>query len=33
VRAIAKLHGGRLQFEDGGPGLIAQLVFPASDEP
>jgi signal transduction histidine kinase len=32
VRAIAKLHGGNLQLEDAGPGLIAQLVLPASDD-
>jgi signal transduction histidine kinase len=32
VRAIAKLHGGTLQLEDAGPGLIAQLVLPASED-
>jgi len=32
VRAIAKLHGGRLQLEDAAPGLIAQLVLPATDD-
>ncbi len=29
VRAIARLHGGSLQLEDAGPGLIARLVLPA----
>jgi signal transduction histidine kinase len=28
VLAIARLHGGRLQLEDAGPGLIARLVLP-----
>jgi len=30
VLAIARLHGGSLQLEDAGPGLIARLVLPAS---
>ena len=30
VLAIAKLHGGSLQLEDAGPGLIARLVLPAT---
>jgi signal transduction histidine kinase len=29
VLAIARLHGGRLQLADAGPGLIARLVLPA----
>jgi signal transduction histidine kinase len=29
VLAIARLHGGSLQLEDAGPGLIARLVLPA----
>jgi signal transduction histidine kinase len=29
VLAIARLHGGNLQLEDAGPGLIARLVLPA----
>ena len=33
VRAIARLHGGSLQFEDAGPGLIARLILPAFDRP
>lgn len=33
VRAIARLHGGSLQLEDAGPGLIARLVLPAFDSP
>jgi signal transduction histidine kinase len=28
VLAIARLHGGDLQLEDAGPGLIARLVLP-----
>ena len=31
VLAIARLHGGSLQLEDAGPGLIARLVLPAVD--
>jgi signal transduction histidine kinase len=30
VAAIARLHGGRLEFADGNPGLIATLTLPAS---
>jgi signal transduction histidine kinase len=30
VLAIARLHGGSLQLEDAGPGLIARLVLPPS---
>ena len=29
VLAIARLHGGSLQLEDGAPGLVARLVLPA----
>ncbi|HEV8019536.1 MAG TPA: HAMP domain-containing sensor histidine kinase [Steroidobacteraceae bacterium] len=31
VRAIARLHGGTLQLEDAGPGLVARLVLPVSE--
>jgi signal transduction histidine kinase len=30
VLAIARLHGGSLQLQDAGPGLIAQLVLPVT---
>jgi signal transduction histidine kinase len=33
VIAIARLHGGDLQLENGNPGLIARLVLPAFDSP
>ena len=29
VQAVAKLHGGRLELADNGPGLIARIVVPA----
>jgi len=29
VIAIARLHGARLEFADGGPGFVARLLFPA----
>jgi signal transduction histidine kinase len=32
VAAIARLHGGRLEFTDGTPGLIATLTLPASSQ-
>lgn len=28
VEAVARLHGGRLELEDAGPGLVARLVIP-----
>ena len=30
VAAVAKLHGGRLEFADAAPGLVASLVLPVS---
>lgn len=30
VAAVAKLHGGRLEFADGDPGLVATLILPAA---
>src|SRR6185312_5651365 len=33
VAAVAKLHGGRLEFADGNPGLVATLILPATTAP
>ena len=33
VSSIAHLHGGELVLEDNGPGLIARLQLPLSNEP
>jgi signal transduction histidine kinase len=33
VAAIARLHGGRLEFADGNPGLVATLILPGATPP